>query len=125
MTIYLAIRSDSAHTRSISTERLVAQLNQWPELKKTESALFNVIREGKVCACLDAFSCSPEGNYAVYPNPNGPPPAQVNLIELRYSYEECEHEAWYSAVAVRVAKSLGWEAWGVDDDGRDLQLWPK
>ena len=123
MTVYLAIRSDSAHTRSISTEQLVAQLSPWPELKKKESGQFEVIREGKASACLVAFSCSPEGNYAVYPNES--PPAQVNLIELRYPYEESQHDAWYSAVAVRLAKSLGWEAWGADDDGRDLQLWPK
>jgi hypothetical protein len=122
MTIYLAIRSDSMHSLSISLGQLVERLSPWPELRRAEAELFEVIRAGTPRACLNAFACSSEGNYAVFSNDS--PPMQVNLIELRYPYEECEHGAWYDALAIRVAHSLGWEAWGIDEDGNDLQLWP-
>lgn len=122
MTIYLAIRSDSMHSRSTSFDQLVERLGAWPELRRAEAELFEVVRAETPRAYLNAFACSSEGNYAVFRNHQAP--VQVNLIELRYHYEECEHGAWYEALAIRVAQSLAWEAWGVDDDGNDLQLWP-
>jgi hypothetical protein len=121
MTVYLAIRSDAKHSCFIPPSRLEEEIRLWPELKKVEATLFEVIRAGASCAWLNTFACSPDGSYAVFQDDT--PPEKINLIELRYPYEECEHAAWFGALAVRVAQSLGWEAWGSDDDGNDFQLW--
>ncbi|MBF5003033.1 hypothetical protein [Diaphorobacter caeni] len=121
MTIYLAIRSDAAHGRSIPLNTLVTLLAHQPGLQGTGHGLFNVIRDHKPRATLEAFACSAAGNYAV--RQGAPPPKHVNLLELRYPYNESAHSAWYESLAAEVARSLGWEAWGQDDDGREVCLW--
>lgn len=123
MTVYLSIRSDERHSRAVLLTQLDGQLSVWPELRKVDAGRFEVIRGGAPCAAwLEAFACSCDGGYAVFKN--DPPPVHVNLLELRYSYGECGHCAWFDALVVRVAQSLGWQACGVDEDGNDLQLWP-
>ena len=124
MTIYLAIRSDSRHTRSVLLAAWAAQLADWPDLGAEEPSRgwFDILRDGQARARLRAFACDADGNYAV--RDGDPPPSHINLVELWVPHEECAHIDRYDALAVRLARHLGWEAWGQDDDGGDVPLWP-
>lgn len=122
MTIYLQIRSDTGHSRSVTLEWLVLAIASWPQLQQrgADQTAFQVVRDGVPCASLQAFSCSSDGSYAI--RRGAPPPERVNLLELWFAYEENVNSAWYEALAVRLAQLLGWEAWGEDDDGRKVLL---
>jgi hypothetical protein len=122
MTVYLSVRSDSSHSQSVPFDWLVAELSVWPELQRGQGELFHVMRDDESRALLNAFACDPRGGYAVLQQPYQPP--EVNLIELRYGYYEAGHALYYEAILIRVAQLLSWEAWGQDDDGNDILLWP-
>ena len=121
MTVYLSIRSDSRHSRSIRVDLLVKELSEWPNFQRGNKSLFNIIRDGEPRAFLYAIACSAEGNFAVFDE--SPLPIEVNLIELQYPYSETQYADKYDLLTIDIACFLGWEAWTKDDDGKDVCLW--
>jgi hypothetical protein len=113
MSWYVTIRGASDHSRYAETAPLVEFLAAMPELRQTGPSAFQAA-DGQPWVAVILAACGPKGDYAA----DGVIP-QVNVVELICSYSG--DQAWYDALAGRIAGFLGWSAF---DDHEGRQVWP-
>jgi hypothetical protein len=110
---YLTIRSDSSYSAYVEATALAEFLCSLPQLQKASDGSFNGA-PGEPWVSIAMVACDAEGNYAV-----DEPPREINVVELVCS--ELENQAWYDALAARIAVFLNWSA---VEDRAARQVWP-
>jgi hypothetical protein len=112
---YITIRGTADYTQFAATAPLVEFLAAMPELRQTGPLSFQAV-EGQPWVAVSFAVCGPEGNYSS----GGLFLPQINIVELVCSYSSVDM-SWYDALAVRIARFLGWSAY---DEHNVRRVWP-
>ena len=114
MSWYLTISPHEGYASFVDTSRVTKFLASLPELQQNGPVSF-VARPGCPAIQVILARADNEGNYAG----DGSFIEEINIIEFVCPYSG--NDAWYDALACRIAEFLGWTA---REEMEDRQVWP-